>query len=58
MDCSQGSIRIPIETEIDFQRAFSGSVQTLPFQQASHARVLDDTDCYRKIIPNPYLTQP
>jgi hypothetical protein len=32
--------------------------QRVPFQQASHAWVLDGTDCYRKIFLNPYLAQP
>ena len=35
MDSSQGSIRTPIETDLDFQRAFSASFGTLPMRNRS-----------------------
>ena len=33
MDSSQGSIRTPIETDLDFQRAFSGPFDRLPLRE-------------------------
>jgi len=38
MDCSQGSIRIPIETDSEFQRAFSASFGTLPIERTGVER--------------------
>ena len=41
---SQGSIRIPIETVSEFQRAFSASFGTLPLATAAAARRGGDED--------------
>ena len=37
-DVIKGSIRIPIETDLEFQRAFSGSFQWLPMRSPLSGR--------------------
>ena len=38
MDSSRGSIRIPIETNSEFQRAFSASFDRLPLKAHTNSR--------------------
>ena len=47
-DKLQGSIRIPIETETEYQRAFNASFDRLPIQHPSVGRVLQGVGYFHR----------